>query len=253
MYVDFGLSGKVVAVAAASKGLGFACAKALVDEGALVAICGRDQNALEQAQKALGESVLAVQLDLLEPGACEKFIDATVAKFGRLDAIVTNTGGPPAGDILDFDDEAFRNAFELNALTHIRLSRASLPHLRAHAQGGRIVMITSAAVRQPIDGLGLSNTARAGLTGYAKTLSNRLAPEGITVNTVAPGLHDTERLRALAGNVFDLSQLAADVPAARLGDAADFGAVVGFLISKQANYITGQTIVVDGGRMKATF
>lgn len=249
--MELGIRGKVAAVAASSKGLGFASAQALASEGARIAICGRDAAALAEAAAALGSDVLALPMDLVEPGACERFVEATVERFGRLDIVVTNSGGPPPGDVTAFTDDQFRAAFELNALVHIRLARAAVPYLRAHGDGGRIVMITSAAVKQPIDGLGLSNTARAGLTGYAKTLSTQLAAEGITVNTVAPGLHDTERLRALAGNVPDLSGLAADVPARRLGEAADFGAVVCFLAGAQANYITGQTLVVDGGRTKA--
>lgn len=253
--MDLGLRGKVAAVAASSEGLGFESARALAAEGASLAICGRNADRLAAADAALvasGAAILALELDLTAPGACEGFIEATVERFGRLDVVVTNTGGPPPGDITDLTDDQFRAAFELNALTHIRLCRAALPHLRASGEG-RIVMITSAAVKQPIDGLGLSNTARSGLTAYAKTLSTRVAADGITVNTVAPGLHDTARLRALAGNVPDLSGLAADVPARRLGDAADFGAIVCFLAGRQANYITGQTIVVDGGRTKGLF
>ncbi len=247
--MDLGTKGKVAAVAAASKGLGLAAAHALATEGAKVAICGRDAGALGAAAAEIGDDVLVVPLDLVEPGACERFIEVTAGHFGRLDIVVTNSGGPPPGDVTDLTDEQLRAAFELNALVHIRLARAALPHLRAHGDGGRIVMITSAAVKQPIDGLGLSNTARTGLTGYAKTLSNRLAAERITVNTIAPGLHDTERLRALSGNAAtDL--LVADVPARKLGDASDFGAIVCFLASRQANYITGQTILVDGGRSK---
>lgn len=248
--MDLGLNGKVVAVAAATAGLGLASARAFLEEGARVSICGRDPGRLAEATDQLAPigEVEGMGLDLTEEGASEEFIRRTVDRFGRLDAVVTNSGGPKAADVLDLSDDDIQGAFELNLLVHVRLIRAALPYLRAQG-GGAIVAITSAAVKQPIDWLGLSNTARSGLTGYLKTLSNRLAAENITVNSIAPGLHDTERLRYLAGGVIDPG----DVPAKRLGTPEDFGSVVCFLASKPANYITGQTIVVDGGRNKALF
>jgi 3-oxoacyl-[acyl-carrier protein] reductase len=247
--LDLGLQGKVVAVAAASKGLGLATAQAFAAEGAILAICSRDETAIETAAAAIGGEVLALACDLTAAGECERFISAAADRFGRLDVVVSNSGGPPPGDVIELTDDQFREAFELNALVHIRLARAALPHLRAHGEGGRILMITSAAVKQPIDGLGLSNTARTGLTGYAKTLSNRLAAEAITVNTVAPGMHDTERLRELAGGA-STELLTGDIPARRLGTPEEFAAIVCFLASRQAAYVTGQTILVDGGRTK---
>lgn len=250
--MDLGMSGKVAAIAAASDGLGLATALSFVGEGASVAICGRDSARLERAREKLasaGGAVEAIACDLVQQDACETFVDRVVARFGRLDILVTNSGGPKAADVLDLTDDDLRGAFELNALVHVRLIRAALSHLRA-AGGGAIVAITSAAVKQPIDGLGLSNTARTGLTGYLKTLSNRIANENITVNTVAPGLHDTERLRALVGGA---AIAPSDVPADRIGDPTDFGSVVCFLASHHASYVTGQTIVVDGGRNRALF
>lgn len=249
--MDLGIAGKVAAVAAASRGLGFATAAALLAEGASVAICGRDPERLETAAshlRAHGGDVHVAVCDLVAPGACEAFIDGAVGVFGRLDIVVANAGGPRAAAVLDLTDDDFRAAFELNALTSIRVARAAVPHLRAHGDGGRILFITSSAVKQPIDALGLSNAARAAATGYARTLANALARERITVNTIAPGYHDTDRLRQLAG---DLSGLSGTLPAGRLGSAEDFGAIACFLASQQANYLTGQTIVVDGGLVRS--
>lgn len=260
--MDLGLKGRAAAVAAGSKGLGRASALALAREGVDVAICARGGDALTATAKdieALGVRAHALDLDLVEPGACERFVDETANVFGRLDILVCNIGGPPSGPTESFAVEDFRRALEQNLLTFVRLAQAAVPHLRARGWG-RILNITSAAVKQPLDALVLGNTARAGIAGFAKTLANELAPAGITVNCVAPGMHLTDRTHELASqaaaregvSVQDVvRRFEAASPMRRTGDPADFGAVVAFLASEQANFITGTTLAVDGGSTKS--
>jgi 3-oxoacyl-[acyl-carrier protein] reductase len=243
--MDLGLDGKVVIVAASSKGLGKACALAFAREGARVALCARDEATLESAAAEVAEAagsddrVLAVPLDISAPDAPAELVRATVERFGALHVVVPNAGGPPAGTALQFDDAAYRDALELNLFASLRLAREAVPHMRA-AGFGRICFITSIAVKQPIPLLALSNTARAGLTGFAKSLAWELAPDGITVNSALPGLHATDR-------VLHLGSDASDVPMKRLGDPAEFAAAVVFLCSAPASYITGVALQVDGG------
>jgi 3-oxoacyl-[acyl-carrier protein] reductase len=230
--VDLGLHGRVALVTAASRGLGFASAKALVEEGARVTICARDAEPLRAAAEALGPDVLAIPADVTEPEVPARLVEATVERFGALHVLVANAGGPPKGRAIEVDDDTLRRAIEANLLTSVRLVRASLPHLRA-AGWGRICLITSSSVKQPIPDLATSNTARAGLWGWAKTAALELADEPITLNLVAPGLHRTARVEEakLEG---------------RLGDPADFGKAVAFLCSEQANFISGTVVSVDG-------
>jgi 3-oxoacyl-[acyl-carrier protein] reductase len=229
--MDLGLTGKVALVTAASKGLGFASAKALVDEGAKVAICARGADGLRSAEADLGGDVLAVQADVTEADAPRRLVDATVERFGALHVLVANAGGPPKARAIDVDDATLRDAIEANLLTSVRLVRESLPHLRA-AGWGRICLITSSAVKQPIPELATSNTARTGLWGWAKTAAQELVDEGITVNLACPGLHRTERVEQ------------ADLHG-RMGDPADFGKVVAFLCSEPANFISGAALQID--------
>lgn len=219
-------------VTAASRGLGFASAKALVEEGARVAICARDPDGLRQAADELGDEVLAVPADVTEPDAPRRLVEATVERFGTLHVLVANAGGPPRGRAVEVDDATLRAAIDANLLTSVRLVRASLPHLR-RAGWGRICLIASSSVKQPIPDLATSNTARAGLWGWAKTAAIELAGEGITVNVACPGLHRTARVReaGLEG---------------RMGDPEDFGKVVAFLCSEPANFISGAAVSVDG-------
>jgi 3-oxoacyl-[acyl-carrier protein] reductase len=230
--VDLGLTDRVALVTASSRGLGFATAKALVDEGAKVAICARDAERLREAAEALGDDVLAIPADVTDPAAPARLVDATVGRFGALHVLVANAGGPPKARALEVDDDTLRGAIENNLLSSVRLVRAALPHLRA-AGWGRIVLIASSAVKQPIGDLTTSNTARAGLWGWAKTAAQDLVDDGITLNLVAPGLHRTARVAetGLEG---------------RLGDPADFGKVVAFLCSQPANFISGTAVSVDG-------
>jgi len=232
--VDLGIEGKVALVTAASKGLGRASALALSEAGAKVVICARGEAALEAAEAAMPGDALAIVSDVTDPAAPAALVAATVERFGGLDILVGNAGGPPAGRALEPDDDAFRAAFEANALTSIRLVREAVPHMRS-AGWGRICLITSVAVKQPISTLSLSNTARAGLWAWAKTAAADLFGDGITVNLACPGFHATERVAAL-GNAGDM----------RMGDPADFGRVVAFLCSQPAGFVSGAALQVDG-------
>lgn len=242
--MDLELSGKRAAVAAASKGLGFGAAAALAAEGARVAICGRDRERIETAAARIGPEVVPIVADVSDHLGATAFVERARAALGGVDILVANAGGPPPGDFAAIDDiEAYARAFSLSALSTIAMCRASVPAMQAQGWG-RVVAITSIAARQPISGLILSNTARAGLTGFLKTLAREVARDGVTVNSLQPGLHSTERIADLYG---DPAGLGATVPAGRIGDPADFGACVAFLCSGAANYVTGVALPVDGG------
>lgn len=237
--MDLGIAGRCAAVAAASRGLGLAVAKALAAEGVRVAICGRDGAAVEAA--AATTDLVPLVADVSTAEGATAFVDEARAALGGVDILVPNAGGPPAGTFSDVDDlDAYRNAFELNAMSTIAMCRAAIPAMQEQ-RWGRVVAITSIAVRAPIPYLILSNTARAGVTGFLKTLAREVARDGVTVNSLQPGFHDTERLQELGGA--DLS----GVPAGVLGRPDDFGAVAAFLCSDQARFVTGSAIAVDGG------
>jgi len=237
--MELGISGRRAAVAAASRGLGFATARALAAEGVQVAICGRDAATLRDAAQQIGARPIVADVSTAEGAA--GFVRAARDELGGLDILVANGGGPPPGRFADVSDpQEYARAFELSCLSTIAMCAESVPTMQAQ-QWGRVVAITSIAVRQPIPSLILSNTARAGLTGFLKTLAREVAPDGVTVNSLQPGSHDTERLRSLG---------AADttgIPAGRLGTAAEFGAVAAFLCSEHAAFLTGAAIPVDGG------
>ncbi|MEI6043599.1 MAG: SDR family oxidoreductase [Chloroflexota bacterium] len=260
--MDLGLKGKVAIVAAASKGLGKACAIALAKEGVNVVICSRNQAELLEAAREIGSTtgveVLAIPTDVTKPDDVVKLVEQAVARFGRIDILVNNAGGPPAGTFETLGDEDWAKALELNLLSTVRLTRAVLPHLKKQGSG-RIINITSYAVKQPIAELILSNAARAGVTGLAKSLSNEFGKYNITVNNVLPGLHTTARIdylhqsRAKSQNrTFEEIRVeeTKQIPLGRLGDPADFGSIVAFLASEPAGYITGQSLVIDGGAYK---
>lgn len=242
--MDLGLTGKRAAVAAASRGLGFATASALAAEGVAVAVCSRDRERIEQAARTIGHDAVPLVHDVSHVDGAAAFVLAAEAALGGVDILVTNSGGPLPGGFADVEIDAYAGAFEANARAAIAMTQVAVPAMRSRGWG-RIVAITTLGVRQPAPGLILSNVARAGLTAYLKTLATTLAPDGITVNSVQPGLHDTERLREIYGD--NTAQAAAALPPRRLGDPADFGAVVAFLCSTRAGFVNGAALQVDGG------
>lgn len=257
--MDLGIADKVAVVIGASKGLGHACAEALAAEGVRVAMSARSAGPLAEAAAAIsqrhGVETLPVAGDVASAADCRRLIDETVARFGRLDILVTNTGGPKPAPFDQLDDAAFAAAVESTLLNVVRLVRLALPHMRRN-RWGRIINITSISAKQPIDGLLLSNTVRPAVIGLAKTLSVELAPDNILVNNVCPGVHATDRMEDLiearmkAGSRSreeTLHEMTAAIPLKRMGDPAGLGALVAFLASERAAFITGATIAVDGG------
>jgi 3-oxoacyl-[acyl-carrier protein] reductase len=263
--MDFGLKDRVALVSAASKGIGFAAARELAREGARVFLCSRDEaRASEAAQKIHDETratVAGIGADVTDDKAIEQFVNIARARAGRIDILVSNAGGPPASSLAEANLDMFRKAFELNALSAIRLAKLVLPGMQAQ-RWGRIINITSVSVKQPIDGLVFSNTVRAGLTGWAKTVSTEVAPDNVTVNNVAPGYTLTERQNELAearsravGKSKEemIDTWAAQVPMRRLATAEEIAAAIAFLASERASYITGVTLQVDGGWVRGLF
>lgn len=242
--MELGLSGKRAAVAASSGGLGFGIAAALAGEGAQVVVNGRDATRAEAAAARIGATAVVGDVGTVDGAVA--FVAGAMDALGGIDVLVTNAGGPPAGNVAAFEDdiEQYRRALELNCLSVIAMCNAAIPGMRERGWG-RVVAITSSSVRQPMPHLVLSNTARAGATGFLKTLAGEVAPHGITVNSLQPGLHDTDRLRSLYGD--DTSGAGALVPTGVIGDAADFGALAAFLCSDHARFVTGAAIPVDGG------
>lgn len=241
--METGLTGRRAAVAAASKGLGFACAQSLAGEGARVAICGRSKASIEEAAARIGPDVIPLVADVSTGEGARQFVVDAREALGGLDALVTNAGGPPAGNFEEIPYEEYPGALALNLLSVVAMCQEAVPGMRAQ-RFGRIVAITSISVRQPFPHLILSNTARAGATGFLKTLAREVAADGVTVNSVQPGTHATERALAIYGSE---EAAVAGVPAGFLGRPEDFGAIVAFLSSEQARFITGAAIPVDGG------
>jgi 3-oxoacyl-[acyl-carrier protein] reductase len=237
--MDLGLTGKTAIVCGASSGMGLAVADALAHEGANVAMFARRRDPLEREAERLG--ALAVRGDLTVPKDLARLVEQTVGAFGGIDILVNNGGGPPPGPAAGTTDHAIEGAVELLLLSAIRLTNLCLPYLEASGRG-RIVNIESSSVRAPLDNLALSNALRPGVVGWMKTLAREVGAKGITVNTIAPGRIDTERLRSLGGGG-DVSQ----IPLGRLGEAAEIAAVACFLASDGAGYVTGAVIPVDGG------
>jgi 3-oxoacyl-[acyl-carrier protein] reductase len=236
--MDLGIEGKVALVTAGSKGLGRATALALAAEGARVMMSGRDATTLAATRDevaSIGASVDVRAGDVTDPDEPARLVAATVERFGGLDILVANAGGPPPGRALDLADAELEAAFNANLLTSVRLVREALPHMR-RAGWGRICCITSYTVIQAAPVLALSNTARTGLWAWLKTAAHDLASEstGITLNMACPGPHATDRMKQLGG-------------AGVMGDPSDFGAVVAFLCSVQAGFVNGAALVVDGG------
>ena len=245
--MDLGLSGRTAAVAGASAGLGLATAQALAAEGVTVAICGRDRERIEAAARTVGEGAVPIVADLSAPDGATAFVEEATGALGRIDVLVPNAGGPPTGTFASTPLDAYLPALQLNLLATVAMCQAAVPAMVARGWG-RVVAITSASVRQPLPSLILSNTARAGVTGFLKTLSLEVAAHGVTVNSVQPGLHATDRLKHLYGD--DTSAAAKDVPTRTVGRPEDFGAVVAFLCSDAARFVTGTALPVDGGNTR---
>jgi 3-oxoacyl-[acyl-carrier protein] reductase len=242
--MDLGLDGRRAAVAAASGGLGFETARVLAAEGARVVICGRDRGRLDDAVARIGHGCVGLVHDVSDAAGGASFVAAARDVLGGLDVVVANAGGPPAGTFESTPVDAYDAALDLSLMSVVGMAKEAIPGMREQ-RWGRFVAITSVSVRQPIPTLILSNTARAGVTGFLKTVAREVAADGVTVNSVQPGMHATERLSGLYGG--DLAGLAATIPAGRVGAADDFGSVVAFLCSAQANYVTGLQLHVDGG------
>ena len=244
--MDLGLNDTRALVTAASKGLGRACAEALIAEGARVFIVSRDEARLTTTQRDIG-AVGHLAADLARPGSPENAVSAALAALGGLDILVCNAGGPPPGTFESTPVEGWETGYNLTLMSTVRLIKAALPALKESGRG-RIVNITSISVRQPIPNILLSNAFRSAVTAMAKTLSAEVAASGVTVNNLAPGTILTDRVYQLYGG--SLEDAARGIPAGRIGDAAEFGAVCAFLCSRQAAYVTGQTIGVDGGALR---
>jgi 3-oxoacyl-[acyl-carrier protein] reductase len=242
--VDLGIAGRTALVTASSKGLGRASALALAAEGVKVGICSRGEAALretEQLIKDQGGEVLALVADVTEPSEPLRLVEAVASRFGGLDILVANAGGPPAGRSLEVTDDQVAAAVNANAVTSIRLVRRATLWMR-RGGWGRICLITSFSIKDPLPGLALSNLARTGLWAWARTAAADLFPDGITLNTACPGLHATERAMQLAGGTGTGER--AGLP--RMGDPADFGRIVAFLCSEPAGFMSGAAVTVDG-------
>ncbi|HNT56697.1 MAG TPA: SDR family oxidoreductase [Syntrophales bacterium] len=260
--MDLGLKGKVVLVSGGSMGLGKAVALEMGREGARVAIGSLDDAylaaAAEEVREKTGAEAIAVPADVSDPGQAKGFVRKALEHFGTVDILVNNAGGPPSVGFLDIDDKLWEYGFRLNLLSTIVMTREAVPVMK-EKKWGRIINMTSISVKQPIDGLMLSNTIRSGVIGFAKTLSNELAPFNVTVNSVCPGYTLTDRVRNLAKTIAERENTTPEavigkweeaIPMKRLGTPEDFAALVTFLASEQAGYITGAAIQIDGGWYK---
>jgi 3-oxoacyl-[acyl-carrier protein] reductase len=261
--VDLGLAGRVALVAAASKGLGRAIAEELAVEGAMLAICSRDAAAIGATGRAIaaatGAEVLARAADVTRPADVAALVDAALARFGRVDILVTNGGGPPSGPFEAHDAAAWQRAAEGTLFAPIELTRRVLPGMKDR-RWGRILNVTGIAAKQPVDGLVLSNSLRAAVTGWARTLANEVAPFGVTVNNLVPGYTRTERVSELARATAEregippseaLARWERQIPMGRLGEPRELAALAAFLASERSSYITGTSIPVDGGWIRS--
>jgi len=260
--MDLGIKDRVAMVAAASKGLGKACAMALAQEGCKVSICARSASELEKARsevESLGDA-LAVVVDVSSAGALEDWHRRTIDRFGQVDILVTNTGGPPVKRFMELSDESWLSGVESTLMNVVRLSRLVIPGMRER-RWGRIIHLTSLVAKQPVDELTISSTLRAGLSGLTKTMANQLGPSNITVNAILTGHILTDRQFALAdvrirerGITHEeyFAGQAAEIPLRRIGEPREIGEVVAFLASERARYVTGVSLQVDGGLIRST-
>ncbi len=245
--MDLGLAGRTAIVCGASAGIGLGCAEALAAEGANLSLLARRRDELVRQAERLG--ALAVRGDVTNPKHLQRLVDQTLQAFGGIDVLVVNSGGPPRASALDLTDEQVEETVELLLLSAIRLVRLCRPHLEASGRG-RVIAITSSAVKEPIETLALSSAVRPGLVGWLKTAARELGPGGVTVNSVAPGRIDTARIREVYPDGPSEADLAT-IPLRRLGTAREVGDVVCFLASDRAAYITGAAIGVDGGLVRS--
>jgi 3-oxoacyl-[acyl-carrier protein] reductase len=261
--MDLGLKDKVALVAAASQGLGRAVAEELAAEGASLVLCARNPQTLAETAAAIAESsgahVLAVPADVTDVEQIARVVQSGEDRFGRIDILVTNAGGPPAGQFDQLTREQWEQATKLTLFSAIELTRAVLPAMKER-RWGRILNITSIAVKQPVENLMLSNSLRAGLTGFARTLANEVASFGVTVNNILPGYTRTERLEELAQMMATKQGISSaefrakweqEIPMRRLGEPREFAALAAFLVSERASYITGTSIQIDGGWIRS--
>lgn len=260
--MDLGLKGKVALITAASQGLGLACAVELAKEGAELLICSRSMRKITEAagiiRQLTGREVAVAAADVGKAEDCSRLLDIVTETYGALDILIANAGGPPSGPFMDFSDEVWEQAFQTNLMSVVRLVRAAVPSMRKRG-GGRIVAIASSSVKQPIPGLVLSNTMRAGVHGLMKTLASELAKDNILVNTVCPGKIGTERAHSIDQAKADRQGVSVEmirrhtleqIPLGRYGTPEEFAKVVAFLVSGANSYVTGSAIMVDGGMVK---
>ncbi len=263
--MNLGLKGKVALVAAASRGLGRAVAEELAAEGASLVICARNAETINRAAseitQATGADVLALAVDVSNADDVTRLVQASIERFGRIDILVTNAGGPPAGQFENLSREQWEAATRLTLYSAIELTRHVLPGMKER-RWGRILNITSIAVKQPVDNLILSNSLRAAVTGFARTLANEVASYNITVNNILPGYTRTERVGELARMMSEKEGISPaeftarwerEIPMRRLGEPREFAALAAFLVSERASYITGTSIPVDGGWIRSLF
>ena len=261
--MDLGLKGKVALVAASSKGLGRAVAEELATEGADLVLCARGKDTLEQTAESIrtkaGVKVVAVAADVSDPKDAARVVKAAFDEFGQVDILVTNSGGPPSGPFESLTPEMWDSATRLLLKSAVELTRAVLPGMKER-RWGRILNVTSIAAKQPIEGLMLSNSLRAAVIGFARTLANEVAPFGVTVNNLLPGYTRTDRVQELAraagaktggSNTDVVSKWEKEIPMGRLGEPREFAALAAFLASERASYITGSSIAVDGGWIRS--
>ncbi|MCE2490108.1 MAG: SDR family oxidoreductase [Anaerolineae bacterium] len=259
--MNLGLENRVALVAAASKGLGYGVAQAMAADGARLSICSRTAEDIEAAAERLkgetGAAVIATACDVTDPESIKSWVDATVAQWGQIDALLVNAGGPPAGFIREISEAQWEAAFQLTLMSSIRMINAALPHM---GRGSAILTVTSSSIREPIERLALSTVMRSGVMGLVKTLADELAGDGIRVNNLIPGRIDTDRVRQLDGitaNRLGITpeeareRAMANIPLGRLGSIDEFGAAGAFLLSPAAAYITGASLRVDGGQMRS--